>query len=220
MRTLVFVAIVVTALGLLLACGGGTKAKKTPAGQTPAAGTPTSAPTQEEVTPAMSFAEACQKTGEKSFASAPPRIIDTRKSYVATIKTAKGDIVVQLDTKHAVTANNFVFLACKGFYDELTFHRVEAGFVIQGGDPLGSGQGGPGYAIPGEFDGSNFARGVIGMARSQSPDSAGSQFFIMLGDAHSLDGQYADFGHVTSGQDVAEQIVRGDKIDTITIEEK
>ena len=171
----------------------------------------------------MAFADACQKTGEKQFASAPPRIIDTAKTYVATITTAKGDIVVELDNRHAVTTNNFVFLACKGFYDGLIFHRVEKSpvpFVIQGGDPEGTGQGGPGYSIPGEFDGSNFVKGVIGMARSQSPDSAGSQFYIMIGDAPGLNGQYADFGHVTSGQDVADQIAVGDTIESITIEER
>ena len=168
----------------------------------------------------MALADAGERTGERSFKAAPPNIIDASKTYVATIKTSKGDIVVELDTKRAVTTNNFVFLACKGFYDGLTFHRVEPDFVIQGGDPQGNGLGGPGYSIPGEFEGSNFVKGVIGMARSQSPDSAGSQFYIMIGDAHSLDGQYAAFGHVTSGQDVADQIAVGDVIGTITIEER
>jgi len=219
MRRLLVVLIGIAALGLLVACGGGTSAsKKTPGATT--APPATELPTQEEVTPAMSFAEGCQKTDEKQFASAPPRIIDTAKTYVATIKTAKGDIVVELDNRHAVTTNNFVFLACKGYYDGLTFHRVEQGFVIQGGDPEGTGRGGPGYSIPGEFEGSNFVKGVIGMARSPDPDSAGSQFYIMIGDSHSLDGQYADFGHVTSGQDVADKIAVGDVIETITIEER
>ena len=168
----------------------------------------------------MPLADAGPRTGERSFKAAPPRIIDSSKTYIATIKTAKGDIVVELDNTRAVTTNNFVFLACKGFYDGLTFHRVEPDFVIQGGDPQGNGLGGPGYSIPGEFEGSNFVKGVIGMARSQSPDSAGSQFYIMIGDSHSLDGQYADFGHVTSGQDVADQIAVGDVIETITIAEQ
>jgi peptidyl-prolyl cis-trans isomerase B (cyclophilin B) len=168
----------------------------------------------------MSLADAGPRTGERSFKAAPPRIIDTNKTYVATIKTAKGDIVVELDNTRAVTTNNFVYLACKGYYDGLNFHRVEPGFVIQGGCPRGTGTGGPGYTIPGEFEGSNFKKGVIGMARAGDPNSGGSQFYVMIGDAHSLDGKYADFGRVTSGQDVAGKIAVGDKITEITIEEK
>jgi len=168
----------------------------------------------------MALVDAGERTGERSFKAAPPNIIDASKTYVATIKTSKGDIVVELDTKRAVTTNNFVYLAAKGYYDGLNFHRVEPGFVIQGGCPRGTGTGGPGYTIPGEFEGSNFKKGVIGQARSSDPNSGGSQFYIMIGDAHSLDGQYADFGHVTSGQDVADQIAVGDVIGTITIEER
>ena len=168
----------------------------------------------------MPFSEACQKTGEKQFSQAPAQIIDTGKTYVATISTSKGEIVVELDSDVTVTTNNFVVLACKGFYDGLTFHRVEPGFVIQGGDPQGNGTGGPGYTIPGEFEGAVFDVGVIGMARTSDPNSAGSQFYITLGPAHNLDGAYAAFGHVTSGMDVAQQIAIGDVIETITIEER
>jgi len=153
------------------------------------------------------------------YDSAPEVTIDPEGSYTATIVTEKGDIVVELDPSVTVTTNNFVFLANEGYYDCLTFHRVEPGFVIQGGDPLGNGTGGPGYSIPGEFEGAVFDTGVIGMARSQDPDSAGSQFYIMLGRAESLDGQYAAFGNVTSGQDVAESIEIGAVIETITISE-
>jgi peptidyl-prolyl cis-trans isomerase B (cyclophilin B) len=170
--------------------------------------------------PTVSFSEACQKTGEKQFSDAPSQIIDTNKTYVATISTAKGDIVVELDSGVVVTTNNFVFLACKGFYDGLIFHRVEPAFVIQGGDPQGTGMGGPGYTIPGEFDGARFERGVIGMARSQDPDSGGSQFYIVTGQASHLDGKYASFGHVTSGIEVADQIAIGDAINSITIAEQ
>lgn len=154
------------------------------------------------------------------YCEAPEITIDTSKTYVATIKTTKGDIIVELDPDVTVTTNNFVFLAREGFYDGLTFHRVEPGFVIQGGDPLGTGGGGPGYGIPPEFEGSVFDTGVIGMARSAAPDSAGSQFYIMLGRSEGLDGSYAAFGEVTSGMDVAQQIAIGDVIDTITIEER
>jgi len=170
--------------------------------------------------PVASFSEACQKTGEQQFSDAPSQIIDTGKTYVATVSTSKGDIVVELNSDVIVTTNNFVFLACKGFYDGLIFHRVEPGFVIQGGDPQGTGSGGPGYTIPGEFNGSQFVRGVVGMARSTDPDSAGSQFYIVTGPASHLDGKYAAFGRVTSGMEVADQIVPGDTIDSVTIEER
>lgn len=110
------------------------------------------------------------------------------------------------------TVNNFIYLANKGFYDNLKFHRIIKGFMIQGGDPQGNGTGGPGYSIEGEFTSNGFAnslkhtKGVLSMARSQDPDSAGSQFFIMTGDAPHLDGEYAAFGKVISGMDVVEKI--------------
>lgn len=111
-----------------------------------------------------------------------------------------------------ITVDNFVTLAKKGFYNGLIFHRVIAGFMIQGGDPDGTGMGGPGYRIKGEFaaNGVNntlkHTRGVISMARSQHPDSAGSQFFIMHANAPHLDGQYAAFGKLTEGFDVLDRI--------------
>ena len=106
------------------------------------------------------------------------------------------------------TVNNFISLVKKGFYDGLIFHRVIAGFMIQGGDPEGSGMGGPGYSIKGEFNYNGVennlkhSRGVLSMARAQHPDSAGSQFFIMHADAPHLDGQYAAFGKLVEGEDV------------------
>ncbi len=111
------------------------------------------------------------------------------------------------------TVNNFISLVKQGFYNGLIFHRVIPGFMIQGGDPLGMGYGGPGYAIRGEFYGAGFAndlkhsRGVLSMARSGDPHSAGSQFFIMVEDAPHLDGQYAAFGKVIEGMDTADTIV-------------
>ncbi len=111
------------------------------------------------------------------------------------------------------TVNNFISLVQKKFYDGLIFHRVISGFMIQGGDPKGTGTGGPGYQIPGEFSGNGFTqndiphtRGVLSMARSQHPDSAGSQFFVMHGDADYLDGQYAAFGKVIEGMEVVDEI--------------
>ena len=111
------------------------------------------------------------------------------------------------------TVSNFISLVKKGFYDGLIFHRVIPGFMIQGGDPQGSGMGGPGYEIPGEFTANGFQndlkhdRGVLSMARSSNPDSAGSQFFIMVDPAPHLDGQYAAFGKVIEGMEVADAIV-------------
>lgn len=110
------------------------------------------------------------------------------------------------------TVNNFISLVGKGFYDGIIFHRVIAGFMIQGGDPKGVGTGGPGYRIRGEFSANGVknplkhTRGVLSMARAQSPDSAGSQFFVMHADADYLDGQYAAFGKVIEGMDVVDAI--------------
>ena len=112
------------------------------------------------------------------------------------------------------TVNNFISLVQKGFYNGLTFHRIISGFMIQGGDPDGRGTGGPGYSIPGEFSSNGFkndlkhSRGVISMARSMAPDSAGSQFFIMHQDAPHLDGSYAAFGKLIEGEDVLDAIAR------------
>ena len=111
------------------------------------------------------------------------------------------------------TVNNFISLVQKGFYDGLIFHRVIPGFMIQGGCPDGTGMGGPGYSIKGEFTGNGFAnnlvhdRGVLSMARTMAPDSAGSQFFVMVEKAPHLDGQYAAFGKVIEGMEVADAIV-------------
>ena len=110
------------------------------------------------------------------------------------------------------TVNNFVKLASSGFYNGIIFHRVIEGFMIQGGDPTGTGMGGPGYSIRGEFSANGFkndlkhSRGVLSMARSARPDSAGSQFFIMHDDAPHLNGQYAAFGKLTEGYDVLDEI--------------
>ncbi len=125
-----------------------------------------------------------------------------------------GTVVVELYPDVAPnTVNNFLSLVQAGFYDGTIFHRVIPGFMVQGGDPTGTGTGGPGYAIAGEFSQNGFAndlkheRGVISMARAQNPDSAGSQFFIMVADAPHLDGAYAGFGKVVSGMEVIDQVV-------------
>lgn len=124
-----------------------------------------------------------------------------------------GKIVAELYPDVApISVNNFISLIKNGFYDGLIFHRVISGFMIQGGDPQGVGIGGPGYCIKGEFSANGVVnpiqhkRGVISMARSNDPDSGSSQFFIMHEDNSSLDGQYAAFGHVTSGMEVVDAI--------------
>lgn len=129
-----------------------------------------------------------------------------------------GEIVVAMEPTAAPnTVKNFMKLANEGFYDGLTFHRVISGFMIQGGDPDGVGTGGPGYSIKGEFNSNGVenplkhTRGVISMARAQSPDSAGSQFFIMHADADFLDGEYAAFGKVISGIEVVDKIAEVSK---------
>ena len=134
---------------------------------------------------------------------------------IVTIEMENGGIIrAELYPEVAPnTVRNFVSLAGKGFYDGTIFHRVIPGFMIQGGDPDGTGMGGPGYRIKGEFTANRFqndlkhTKGVISMARSGHPDSAGSQFFIMVDDAPHLDGQYASFGKVIEGIEVADQIV-------------
>ncbi|HYF83710.1 MAG TPA: peptidylprolyl isomerase [Clostridia bacterium] len=134
---------------------------------------------------------------------------------LATIEMENGDVMkMELYPDIAPnTVKNFISLANKGFYDGVIFHRVIPGFMIQGGDPQGQGTGGPGYGIKGEFKSNGFAnnlkheKGVISMARSSSPDSAGSQFFIMVANSPHLDGQYAAFGKVTEGIETADKIV-------------
>lgn len=140
------------------------------------------------------------------------------KNPIATITMENGDVIkVELYPNVAPnTVNNFISLANSGFYDGLIFHRVIPGFMIQGGDPEGTGMGGPDYSIEGEFSSNGFEndvkheRGVISMARAQDPNSAGSQFFIMVADSAQLDGDYAAFGKVTEGMEAVDKIVAVD----------
>ena len=156
---------------------------------------------------------------------------------VVTITMTNGDVMkAELYPEIAPnTVNNFISLVQKGFYDGLIFHRVMSGFMIQGGDPQGTGMGGPGYSIKGEFamngvrNDLKHTRGVLSMARSMMPNSAGSQFFIMHANAPHLDGQYAAFGKVVEGLDVVDKIasvrtgwqdkpVEEQKIQSMTVE--
>jgi cyclophilin family peptidyl-prolyl cis-trans isomerase len=159
------------------------------------------------------------------FGALPPTVIDTAKSYKATITTSRGDIVCDLYAGQAPqTVNNFVYLARAGFYDGLTFHRVVAGFVIQGGDPLGQGNGGPGYTVPAET-GLPHKKGALATARlsdqvNPERSSSGSQFYITLDQQPHLDGAYTVFGQVIDGMPVVESIAKGDLILEIVITEE
>lgn len=150
----------------------------------------------------------------------PPNIIDSSKRYRVTVHTSRGDFEISLvDAKVAPqTVNNFVYLAQNHFYDGLTFHRVVPGFVVQGGDPLGNGTGGPAYKLRDESNPSKWPRGTVGMASSAAGVS-GSQFFITLGDAPFLasNGVYNHFGEVTSGMDVIDKIQVGDTMRSLDV---
>lgn len=153
--------------------------------------------------------------------------IDVKKHYEATITTNKGDIKVNLNAEKAPwSVNNFVYLAKAGYYNGLTFHRVEPGFVIQGGDPQGNGTGGPGYTVKGETtNGLLHEEGALAWARTGdqvNPErrSSGSQFYITLAPTPFLDKQYTVFGKTTAGMDVVKKIQRGDTITKVTVTEK
>jgi len=196
MKNSIFSIILVTIIMTITGCGGGggTKMEKNQ--------TATPAPT---VTPTA--------TPEPAKSTAPTT--EAGKNPIVTIKMENGDVIkAELYPKIAPnTVNSFISLINKGFYNGVIFHRVIPGFMIQGGDPDGTGMGGPGYSIKGEFTSNKFAndlkhtKGVLSMARSQANDSGGSQFFIMVADAPFLDGQYAGFGKVTEGIENADKIV-------------
>lgn len=158
--------------------------------------------------------------------------LDPTKTYIATIETEAGTMTAELYPKIAPqTVNSFVFLAREGYYDNVIFHRVIPGFMIQGGDPTGTGAGGPGYRVPAEFNDTKHDRGILSMARTQDPNSAGSQFFVMHARSPHLDNQYTAFGKVTEGLETIDKIVNAPKdandrpnnpvkIKSIKIEEK
>lgn len=167
---------------------------------------------------AMSFTPVEPKT---------PMTFEAGKKYFATIQTDKGNIVVELNAQKApLSVTNFVQLAQGGYYNNLTFHRVEPSFVIQGGDPLGTGTGGPGYTVKAEINnGLKHIEGALAWARQgdqSNPErrSSGSQFYITLAPTPFLDNQYTVFGQTVQGMDVVKKIARGDKILKVTIEVK
>ncbi len=173
----------------------------------------------------MMLIVACQseskepKQEKSSSSNSTEKETETGDNPVVTITMENGGtITAELYPEIAPnTVNNFIALIEDGFYDELIFHRVIPGFMIQGGDPEGNGTGGPGYAIAGEFNANDFdnplahERGVLSMARSEDPDSAGSQFFVMTETSPHLDGDYAAFGKVIDGMDVVDEIVNTER---------
>jgi len=153
--------------------------------------------------------------------SSPEMQIDTNKKYMVEIETNKGVIELELFPKHAPkTVNNFVFLAKEGFYDGISFHRVISNFMIQGGDPTGSGAGGPGYSFEDEVADNPLTheRGVISMANA-GPNTNGSQFFITHSPQPHLNGKHTVFGKVVSDQNVVDSIQQGDKMEQVKIRE-
>lgn len=171
-------------------------------------------------------------TSNKQYDAPPAMTIDVNKQYLATFKMAKGgEFVAKLFVDKApITVNNFVFLAREGFYDGTTFHRVLDGFMAQGGDPTGTGMGGPGYQFEDEFSDLTFDKpGLLAMANS-GPNTNGSQFFITYAPTPHLNGKHTIFGEVIEGMDLVNSITRrdpeqnpdfqGDVIETITITEE
>jgi peptidyl-prolyl cis-trans isomerase B (cyclophilin B) len=199
-------------------------------GTTPTPAPTVPAPPPGTCTPAGSQIAGVPRNNTRAFSAVPGKVIDPAKSYTATMVTSKGTIVIALNAKEAPnTVNNFVFLSCDGFYDGIVFHRVvntpQNHFVIQAGDPHGddpklAGQGDPGYKFADEISPNlkHDAAGVLAMANS-GPNTNGSQFYITLSPQPSLDGKYNIFGKVTSGLDVANNIVQGDKILTVSVAE-
>lgn len=160
----------------------------------------------------------------KQYSKAPEMALDSSKTYSATIETTRGPIEINLFAKEApLTVNNFVFLAREGFYNGTVFHRVISNFMIQGGDPTGTGTGGPGYRFADEVGPGNVPHrhrtGALSMANA-GPNTNGSQFFITHAPQPHLDGKHTVFGTVVSGQDVVDSIQQGDEIKSITISEE
>ena len=171
-------------------------------------------------TPEGPHGETPSETPKPTSYSSPPEMqIDPNKSYTAIIETEKGNLVLELFAADVpVTVNNFVFLAREGFYDNTTFHRVIEDFMAQGGDPTGTGAGGPGYKSEDEFTSHTHVTGALSMANA-GPNTNGSQFFICYSPQPHLDGKHSVFGQLTEGMDVLLQIRSGDAIKRIVIQE-
>jgi len=194
---------------------------------------PVAAPPATAAVAPPATAAAAPPAAQKTYSAPPPMTIDPKKTYTATFTTPRGDFVVKLRPDLAPqTVNSFVFLAREGFYNGVTWHRVLPNFMAQGGDPTGTGAGGPGYNVPDEFtDKVLFDRpGLLAMANTGRPNSGGSQFFITTAPADYLNGKYTIFGEVQQGQDIVNGIplrdpqqnptAPGEQIVKITISEQ
>ena len=142
------------------------------------------------------------------------------KNPVVQFETTQGNFIVELYADVPTTTKNFTDLVSSGFYNGLLFHRYVPGFVIQGGDPTGTGMGGSGKTIPLEITSHQHDKGALAMARSQDPNSASSQFYVCLEDAHQLDGNYCVFGHVIDGMDTVLKLRQGDRMTKVTLAPK
>jgi peptidylprolyl isomerase len=156
----------------------------------------------------------------RSYEQLPALTINQSRLYLAHVYSTRGHFIIELLPQFAPEhVNSFIFLARERFFNGTAFHRVVPGFVAQGGDPTGTGSGGPGYTVPLEPSDQPFVRGIVGMARSQDPNSAGSQWFVTLGDAPHLNGEYTVFGRVTLGMEIVDCIQVGDAIVSLDIQE-
>jgi cyclophilin family peptidyl-prolyl cis-trans isomerase len=209
-------ALIITAGFLSMSCSESAPAT-TPA-STPSATAPATAP------------QSTPEVKKMQWSSPPEMTIDTNKKYTAVIETEKGELVIELFAKDVPrTVNNFVFLSRQGFYDGTTFHRVIPDFMAQGGDPTGTGAGGPGYRFDDEFTDHTHVTGAVSMANS-GPNTNGSQFFITYEPTHWLDGHHTVFGQLVEGMDVLKSLTPrdpsqnpqfpGDKIIKVTIKEE
>jgi cyclophilin family peptidyl-prolyl cis-trans isomerase len=221
-RNVIIAVVVLGAIvGIVFAVSAGNNGKKTASSTTTSSTTATKAhdaalQAQANKAAVQAGCPAATKTtvNTQKYTSSPPMTIDTSKTYTATVKTTTGSFVITLDAKSAPqTVNNFVFLAQKGYYHCVIFHRVIPNFMDQTGDPTGTGQGGPGYTIPDENPAkatnasSQYPLGSVAMANTGQPNSGGSQFFIVAGpQGEGLPNTYALFGRVTSGMNIVDKI--------------
>jgi peptidyl-prolyl cis-trans isomerase B (cyclophilin B) len=218
LATLAIVAVAILAFSFYVGRNVGSTPGTIP---TPTPITAVSAATCGALTFGPAMTPSAGNAGKKSFSAPPPMSINTAHHFLATITTAKGTITLCLDPRLApVTVNNFVFLARNQFYDGLKFHRVEANFVIQGGDPLGTGSGGPGYKFNDEPVKAEYTAGAVAMANSGA-NTNGSQFFICtVDDSKKLAKSYNLFGYVQTGMDVVLKIAVGDVMTSVTVQEQ
>lgn len=212
--TVIFIAITIVAVIGIIATRLINSSSPTPSPSTASQPQPTQ-PVQEEATQT-----ATMNNTKKSYSAAPtPMPAKDLKNKKAVIETNKGTIEFEIYPEASQAATNFIVLSNDGFYDGLTFHRVVPGFVIQGGDPLGNGTGGPGYRFNDEPVKRKYDKGIVAMANA-GPNTNGSQFFIMLENNPDLPPQYTIFGKVLTGQDVVDQIAVGDVMNKVTITNK